>query len=176
MGFRCKCRATGKFGNTDDFFRVEHNGKNIYFETEETYKEYMKSKEDRELLLKLLAYRVMNYDSTMMITNAMKSKIKKLNETYPYEVMIIAINDNLKLFQYYGTLSGKFKNEGNRQLYIMSIISEKCIDAYLKYKNQKEIDKTTEQSIGNFDTDLFNSSQNIKNKQIKKKTDISKYV
>lgn len=142
MGRRCKCRYTNEYGTVSTFFKVVNNkGKNEYYKNEEIYKTMLAERKSREELLQYISINILNYDGSMFLPPSFLARIKNLNKTYPYEVILQTFKDNEDTLLYWMNQDNKFRDESNRLNYLMAIIQNKINDTYLKWKVQERRNK-----------------------------------
>ena len=158
---RVVCQVTKEKGLSGEFYRVVHNGRNLYYKDEQTYLNMIKEREIKDEINHFIAIEILNYDSGQYLPPALLKRINDMNKLYPYEVILETFKVNKETLQYWMNQDSKFKNEMARISYMMAIINNNVINEYEKWKIKERRDK--ENNTVSVDMDLL--EVNINNTQ-----------
>lgn len=112
-----KCFVTGEIGDAKDFYWNFVGKTKKYFKNEETYKQYIKEKEDKEICIKFLLNIIgLDFSSTL------QKEIIALHNAYTYDIILLTAQESKNSIEW--AISNKLSdaNEYQKVRYIMAII------------------------------------------------------
>ena len=159
---RVRCQCTGEYGLSGEFYRVKHNGKNLYYKNKEIYLRMINDKETRNQLNNFVSIEVLNYDSSQYLPPFFIKRVNELNKLYPMEVILETFKQNKDNLQYWMNQDSKFKNESGRINYMMAIINNNINNEYEKWKikeRQDRVDNTVKVDMDLLDININNTNK-----------------
>lgn len=167
-----KCKQCKKEVSKNIAIKVVEEGKKVgsYFCNEEEYRQYLINKQEKQRLKELqeiekqkfnevdvyIASEILGYDVGQITPPFLKKRIKKLAESYDYEVIKLCLENIKNDLIYY---LKNIEDERHMVNYIMVVIESNINDAYKIWKHKKET--ATKQENKQIDIDLFNDFETV---------------
>ena len=123
MSRRVKCHATGEYGTSDSFIKVD--GK--YYKNQEVYEKYWKNKESRNKCLDDLL-EVCGYGNGRPVNTIIFRRLKEWNDYYSWETIIRSVALSRSAIQKADSTKS-FTSEAGRLSYMLAIINNNLADA-----------------------------------------------
>lgn len=169
MARKCKCTHCKKELTTDIAYKVNINGRNKYYCTEEEYKTIQSEINDKNKCLETIST-ILNIP---FVPPMMLREINDLTKFYSYIVINRTFKDNEKNIRWFienrdsGSEYGKIK-------YIMTIIKNNINTTYKKYiKEQQQLVEMFKTNDKEIDMDIINITNDKQSNDI---SDISEFL
>lgn len=189
MARNVKCKASGEWGTSDDFVKIDGS----YYKSFEVYEKFIKDKrakaesvkkrkqqeaENKEFykkIIALIAIDLMDYNPGQPFPKIISRKLKDL-EFYDRKIIYLTIKE-IKDDLRFAMSRIEFKNDTGKASYIFAAISNHINDVYQREKKKEKVESA---SIKGSETllemsGLFNMNENLAPTKQKSK-DISKFL
>lgn len=130
-GRRVKCKATGEYGNSNDFYKSSKG----YFKSKEIYEDYERESECRKKIINILS-ELIGYQKGEPLPPVILTELKKLN-FYKNQVILETIKQEYKTLLYYSQ-NKEFKSSFAKGRYLLAIIKNRIADVNQKYERRKK--------------------------------------
>lgn len=165
----------------------EGKKKGIYFCNECEYKQYMLHQQELQQQQELdnlekqkfneldvyIAAEILGYEIGQIVPPFLKKRVKKLAQTYDYEVIKLCFEYLKRDLQYYMN-NKEFRDDQHKVNYIMVVVENNINDTYKIWKRKKEIQLKQAKMDAVSEIDLAIVPSNIVKKQ--KTNDISSFL
>lgn len=175
MARQCKCQICQKVLTTDMAYKVSKGSRNLYYCSEEEYKQLFKVQEDRDNCY-YTAGRVMKVP---YIPPSMRKEINELSKYYSFEIIERTFKANKEAIQRF--LNNQYSaSEYAKVRYIMTVIGNDINKIYTQYQAEQKAkaELFTKEKTQTIDVDIINNTKAVYDipASDRKVTDISKWL
>lgn len=147
---RVKCVATGEYGDSETFIKVDKH----YYKSQEIYEEYRHSIDCKKKAIDILCKDFLKYKAGQPCPTFVFRKYKSL-EFYENEIILKTIEEKYDTLKYYAD-NKEFKDDIQKVSYLFAIIDNNIGDVYRR-EERKKLKKKTEELYENKLDDVASS-------------------